>query len=137
MEIRPGFYGLEEVVGRIRYDLQCVSVLGRCYVGTLSDKARTAVEKWCGGSGPVQINLRGLTNKISRASCECPRPKRNKERGTHLTKDNASLILHGAGSLVWVFRQNSRLSSANTPVPTTSAHNSKTCLMPSKMMPLP
>ena len=65
MEIRPGLHGSEEVVGRVRYNLYWVSVLDRRYVDTQSDERRTAVEKWCGGSGPVHMNLRGLTKQMT------------------------------------------------------------------------
>ena len=34
LEIRPGFDGLEEVVGRVRYNLCYVSILGRCYLSS-------------------------------------------------------------------------------------------------------
>lgn len=39
-EIRPGFDGSEEVIGRVRYDLCYVSVLGRGYVahGRMKDE---------------------------------------------------------------------------------------------------
>jgi len=36
-EIRPGCDRLEEVIGRVRYDLHHISILGRCYLGTLDE----------------------------------------------------------------------------------------------------